>query len=203
VYRRQERNRSRRCRGKNVAAPPGAASLWAPGILSLALIWSYAVALSWRGLRPGCSGVGRRDCPRRCCCLVIVGVPGRCLHCYGSCRSLRLRQLVGVGVPALVGLLSAVLVAASPERPGVAVRLVAARLGDDGPAQLPQQLGNGDRDQPVGAEIPSPYATWEYSWIRPPSRSRRRTRDVAPGAGGCGRPAGGPCCSVRCGRWEL
>jgi hypothetical protein len=25
-------------------------------------------------------------------------------------------------------------------------------------------------------ETLSPYATWEYSWIRPPSRSRRRTR---------------------------
>ena len=61
-----------------------------------------------------------------------------------------LRQLVGVGVPALVGLLGSVLVAASPERPGVAVRLVAAGLGDDGPAQLAQQFGHGDRDQPPG-----------------------------------------------------
>ncbi len=33
---------------------------------------------------------------------------------YGSCRSLWLWHLVGVGVPALVGLLGAVLVAASP-----------------------------------------------------------------------------------------
>lgn len=35
-------------------------------------------------------------------------------HSYGSCRSLPLWQLVGVGVPALVGLLGVVLVAASP-----------------------------------------------------------------------------------------
>ena len=59
------------------------------------------------------------------------------------------------------------------------------------------------RYNPVGAENLSPYATWEYSWIRPPSRSRRRTRTFAPDAGGCGRPAGGLCCSARCGRCEL
>ena len=51
--------------------------------------------------------------------------------------------------------------------------------------------------------ILSPYATWEYSRIRPPSRSLRRTRTFAPGAGGCGRPAGGLCCSTRCGRCWL
>ena len=49
----------------------------------------------------------------------------------------------------------------------------------------------------------SPNAIWEYSWIRPPSRSLRRTRTFAPGAGGCGRPAGGPWCSARCGRCTL
>ncbi len=31
--------------------------------------------------------------------------------------------------------------------------------------------------------IMSPHATCEYSWIRPPSRTRRRTRTFAPGAG--------------------
>jgi hypothetical protein len=46
----------------------------------------------------------------------------------------------------------------------------------------------------------SRYATWEYSQIRPPSRSRRRTRTLASRAGGCGRPARGLCCSARCGR---
>ncbi len=58
-------------------------------------------------------------------------------------------------MPALVGLLGAVLVAASPERPGVAVRLVAAGFGDGGPAELSQQFGHGDRDQPgeVGAAV--------------------------------------------------
>ena len=49
----------------------------------------------------------------------------------------------------------------------------------------------------------SPYATWEYSRIRPPRRSRRRTRTFAPRAGGCGRPAGGLCCGARCGRCRL
>jgi len=49
----------------------------------------------------------------------------------------------------------------------------------------------------------SPHATWAYSWIRPPSRSRRSTRIFAPIAGGRERPAGGFCCSVLCGRWML
>src|SRR5512133_3880935 len=68
------------------------------------------------------------------------------INCYGSCRSLSW-QFVGVGVPALVGLLGLVLMAAPPQRPGGAVRLVAAGLGDDGPAKLSQQLRNGDGDQ--------------------------------------------------------
>ena len=49
----------------------------------------------------------------------------------------------------------------------------------------------------------SPHATWEYSWIRPPSRSRRKTRILAPAAGGLWRPAGRFWCSVLCGRWVL
>ena len=52
-------------------------------------------------------------------------------------------------------------------------------------------------------EIMSPHATCEYSWIRPPSRSRRRTRKPVTSPGRCTRPAGGSCCSVRCGRCEL
>jgi hypothetical protein len=57
----------------------------------------------------------------------------------------------------------------------------------------------------VGAEnsVTSPHATWAYSWIRPPSRSRRSTRIFAPIAGGRERPAGGFSCSVLCGRWVL
>ena len=55
--------------------------------------------------------------------------------CYGSCRSLPW-HLVGVGVPSLVGLAGAVLVAASPQCPGVTVLLVAAGFGDDGAAEL-------------------------------------------------------------------
>ena len=55
---------------------------------------------------------------------------------YDSCRSLPWR-LVGVGMPSLVGLLGAILVAASPQRPGVTVRLVAAGFGDDSAAETP------------------------------------------------------------------
>ena len=36
----------------------------------------------------------------------------------------------------------------------------------------------------------SPHATCTYSWMRPPSRSRRSGRTVAPERGGV-RPAGG------------
>jgi hypothetical protein len=50
-------------------------------------------------------------------------------------------------VPALVGLPRVVLVAASPERPAVAVGLVAAGFGDDGAAESPEQFGDGDGDQ--------------------------------------------------------
>jgi MmyB-like transcription regulator ligand binding domain len=51
--------------------------------------------------------------------------------------------------------------------------------------------------------IPSPHATWAYSWIRPPSRSHLRTRAAGLIAGGCSRPSGGLWRSVRCGRCEL
>ncbi len=50
-------------------------------------------------------------------------------------------------------------------------------------------------------EALSPYATCAYSWIEPLSRSRRRTYMPVPSAGGCARPAGEFCGSVRCGRW--
>src|SRR6201987_1684827 len=39
-------------------------------------------------------------------------------------------------------------------------------------------------------EILSPYVTCEFSWIRPPSRSRRSTRILVTSAGGCARPPG-------------
>lgn len=52
-------------------------------------------------------------------------------------------------------------------------------------------------------KMPSPHATCEYSWIRPPSRSRRRTRMLS-SAGAAGIPAsGGLWLRVRCGRWVL
>jgi len=47
------------------------------------------------------------------------------------------------------------------------------------------------------------HATWAYSWIRLPSRSRRRTRILEPAADGSWRPAGGFWCRARCGRWPL
>jgi hypothetical protein len=51
--------------------------------------------------------------------------------------------------------------------------------------------------------MPSPHATCEYSWIRPPSRSRRRTRKLS-SAGAAGILAsGGLWLRVRCGRWVL
>jgi hypothetical protein len=56
---------------------------------------------------------------------------------------------------------------------------------------------------PVGAGNSVTYATWASSRIRPPSRSRRRTRMSAPGSGANGRPPGGFCFSARCGRWML
>ena len=56
---------------------------------------------------------------------------------------------LGVGVPALVGLPGAVLVAAAPvATSAVAVGPVAAGRGDDGAAELSQQLRDGDGDQP-------------------------------------------------------
>jgi hypothetical protein len=69
----------------------------------------------------------------------LPGVGGR-KSPFGSVALIRqlyrLRHFVGVGVPALVGLAGVVLVAASPESPCVAVRLVAAGPGDDGAAEL-------------------------------------------------------------------
>jgi len=72
---------------------------------------------------------------------------------YGSCRSLWSSWRVRIGVPAFVGLLGPVLVAASPQGPGLAVRLVAAGRGDDGVTQLSQQFRQGDRDQPERGEV--------------------------------------------------
>ena len=51
-----------------------------------------------------------------------------------------------------MGLLGVVLVASAPQRPGVSVGLVAAGVGDDGPAELPEQLGDGDGDEPDDAD---------------------------------------------------
>ncbi len=56
-------------------------------------------------------------------------------------------------MPAFVGLLGLVLVAASPQGPGLAVRMVASGGGDDGVTQLSQQLRQGDRDQSERGEV--------------------------------------------------
>ena len=51
-------------------------------------------------------------------------------------------------VPALMGLAGAVLVASSPGGPVQPVGPVSPGWRDDGVAQEPQQLRDGDRDQP-------------------------------------------------------
>ena len=79
------------------------------------------------------------------------------------------------------------------ERFWVVTALMSLYHADDG-------LGRG---WPFALWVPnivSPYATWEYSRIRPPSRSRRKTRTFGSIMGGCSRPAGGLWQSVRCGR---
>ena len=70
-------------------------------------------------------------------------------------------------MPALVGLAGAVLVAASPQRPGVAVRLVAAGFGDDGAAELSQQLryGDGDQFEDAGAAVRDALVSAVWSGI--------------------------------------
>jgi transposase-like protein len=51
--------------------------------------------------------------------------------------------------------------------------------------------------------IRSPHATCAYSWISPPSRSRRRIVRVIRTTGGSAGPSGGACPKARCGRWPL
>ena len=47
------------------------------------------------------------------------------------------------------------------------------------------------------------HATCEYSWIRPPSRSRLRTRTLSLAGATEIVPPGGCWLSARCGRWVL
>jgi pimeloyl-ACP methyl ester carboxylesterase len=47
------------------------------------------------------------------------------------------------------------------------------------------------------------HATCAYSWISPPSRSRRATLPAAGMTGGSADPSGGACPKARCGRWPL
>jgi hypothetical protein len=50
--------------------------------------------------------------------------------------------------------------------------------------------------------IVSPYATWEYSWRRPPSRFRRLTL-ISASTGSGSACSGLAWLGVRCGRWVL
>jgi hypothetical protein len=52
-------------------------------------------------------------------------------------------------------------------------------------------------------KMPSPHATCEYSWIRPPSWSRGRTRMLSSAGAIWVLPSGGCWLRVRCGRWVL
>jgi hypothetical protein len=92
----------------------------------------------------GFAGRGTASLPR---------TPNPPQDCYGSCRSLWSWWRVRIDMPAFVGLLGLVLVAASPQGPGLAVRLIAPRRGDDGVTQLSQQLRQGDRDQSERGEV--------------------------------------------------
>jgi IS5 family transposase len=47
------------------------------------------------------------------------------------------------------------------------------------------------------------HATCAYSWISPPSRSRRTTPPAGRMTGGSAGPSGGACPKARCGRWLL
>jgi len=73
-------------------------------------------------------------------------------------------------------------------RPGAAVKAEPSRL--PGSAVLAALIAQRPGDYPsgrikgfgelVGAETVSPNVTWAYWWMRPPRRSRRRTRPAAP-----------------------
>jgi hypothetical protein len=59
-------------------------------------------------------------------------------------------------------------------------------------------------DKHCGCRIGHPrHATWAYSCISPPSRSRRRTRSWDGNVGGGSGWSGAAWFSVRCGRWSL
>jgi hypothetical protein len=82
----------------------------------------------------------------------------------------------------------------------------------DGTGGTPGHVGTDhlDRGQSTASSnaicVPgtvSPHATWSYSWIKPPSRSRRSTWILVPAGSGCPCPAGGFCCRALCGRCVL
>jgi ABC-type uncharacterized transport system ATPase subunit len=85
-------------------------------------------------------------------------------------------------------------------RPGI----VTGFLGPNGAGKSTTMRLILGLDSPCGCRKSCrPHATWAYSWIRPPSRSRRRTRTSAPGTSARAGPAGGFWWSARCGRQVL
>src|SRR6266487_2845347 len=52
-----------------------------------------------------------------------------------------------------------------------------------------------------GCRFRSPHATCAYSWISPPSRSRRATLPAGTTTADSPGPSGGACPKARCGRW--
>jgi len=65
------------------------------------------------------------------------------------------------------------------------VEAAAASLKRAGVVEVLVDDGGGYESWRCGCRTGHPrYATWEYSWINPPSRSRRRTRIREGGAGG-------------------
>ena len=52
-------------------------------------------------------------------------------------------------------------------------------------------------------DIRSPHATCTYSWVSPPSRSRRTTPPAGRTTSGSAGPSGGGCPKARCGRCTL
>jgi hypothetical protein len=85
--------------------------------------------------------------------------------------------------------------------PTVVVDYVAEQLGI---ADASCIKAYGERPKTCGCQIlGSPHATCAYSWISPPSRSRRTTLPVGAKPAGSPGSSGAACPNARCGRWPL
>ena len=90
-----------------------------------------------------------------------------------------------------------------PRRPNNARGLALPKLGL-AVVQRPRGSQAIDLKAACGCRfIRSSHATCAYSWISPPSRSRRTTLPAGTKAGGSPDPSGGACPKARCGRWPL